>query len=205
MAGALVLGVHASQRTFGLLLDALSSPGQVMIVNDPPAVAAGAAVVALAFARSGTPVAIVGDEQLAAEVAEATLAALVPVGEARLVALMRPDAAQVAQCRTGRAVPSDVGAKVGIACTRLASYPPRAGAWQAAVPQADAPGVVLLGLSGPGTGGVRRVIVEGVGREIFQAISLANRELPHGLDTWLVDEEGRVVGISRTTTIEIVS
>ena len=203
MAGALVLGVHASQRTFRLLLDALAHPGLVLIVNDPPAVAAGAAVVALAFARNGSTVAIVGDEQLATEVAEATLAPLVPLSEARLVALLRPDARLVAECRRGGGLPSDLGAKVGIACTRLASYPPRPGAWQAAVPQADAPGVVLLGLSGPGVDGVRRVVVEGVGREVFEAGSDANREQSRGLDTWLVDNEGRVLGIARSTAIEI--
>jgi alpha-D-ribose 1-methylphosphonate 5-triphosphate synthase subunit PhnH len=48
------------------------------------------------------------------------------------------------------------------------------------------------------------VLVEGAGRELFEALSGANSAFPIGIDTWLVDKEGRVVGLPRSTTIEVV-
>jgi alpha-D-ribose 1-methylphosphonate 5-triphosphate synthase subunit PhnH len=213
VTGSLVLGVHASQRTFRSLLDSLANPGKVLYLHEPAAVAAGAGVVALALADIDTPVAIVGDEELAAEVSESTRAPLVPVSEARLVGLVQPTAELVRQCPKGSALAPELGAKVGMACTRLAADPQRAGeqltgGQSAGTAQAalglGGVGNVVLQLRGPGVDGTRRVLVEGAGRELFEALSGANSAFPVGIDTWLVDKEGRLVGLPRSTTIEVV-
>ncbi len=218
MTGNLVLGVHASQRTFRSLLDSLASPGKVLYLQEPAAVAAGAGVVALALADIDTPVAIVGDEELAAEVSESTRAPLVPVSEGRLVGLVQPTAELVRQCPRGSALAPELGAKVSMACTRLAAGPQLpgeqltgvqftgvqfTGTAQAALGPGGV-GTVVLQLRGPGVDGTRRVLVEGAGRELFEALSGANSAFPIGIDTWLVDKEGRVVGLPRSTTIEVV-
>jgi hypothetical protein len=107
----------------------------------------------------------------------------------------------------------ELGAKVGMACTRLAADPQRAGeqltgGQSAGTAQAalglGGVGNVVLQLRGPGVDGTRRVLVEGAGRELFEALSGANSAFPVGIDTWLVDKEGRLVGLPRSTTIEVV-
>lgn len=191
MTGALALGVHASQRTFRSLLDCLANPGKVLSLQEPAAVAAGAGVVALALADLDTPVSVVGDEELAAEVSESTRAPLVPVGEARLVALVQPTAELVRQCPKGTPLAPEQGAQIGMGCIRLAA-------------SQGGDGAVVLQLRGPGVDGTRRVSVEGIGREVFEVLATSNSAFPVGIDTWLVDHEGRVVGLPRSTTIEVI-
>lgn len=190
----LALSTHESQRCFRSLLEALANPGKIVRLNGREAAAAGAAVIALALADIDTPVAIAGDEKLAAEVSEATRAPLVPVAEARLVALMHPGPELVGQCQTGSAEAPELGAKVGLACSRLA--PAEEGA---PVPA----GAVELVLKGPGVPGARRLLVEGIGRDVFDAIAGANRDFPAGFDAWLVNPEGEVVGLPRSARIEV--
>jgi alpha-D-ribose 1-methylphosphonate 5-triphosphate synthase subunit PhnH len=195
----LALSTHASQRCFRSLLQALANPGQVVTLEEPDAVAASAAVIPLALADIDTPVAVVGDEQLASEVSEATRAPLVPVGEARLVALLHPARQLVGQCQTGSAEAPELGAKVGLACTRLAAGQGE----ERALRPASLSGVTIV-LEGPGVEGTRNVSVEGIDRDVFEAIAAANRHFPAGLDAWLVDTEGHVVGLPRSTRTEVL-
>jgi alpha-D-ribose 1-methylphosphonate 5-triphosphate synthase subunit PhnH len=194
LSSSLVLSTHASQRCFRSLLDALAHPGKLVTLTEPEAVAAGAAVIALALADIETPVAVAGDEERAADVSEATRAPLVPVAEARLVALLHPTAELVGQCQTGSAEAPEHGSKVGLGCSRLTPA------------EADAPappGAVKLVLEGPGVPGTRRLFVEGIGRDVFDAVARANRDFPAGLDAWLVSAEGVVVGLPRSTRVEM--
>jgi alpha-D-ribose 1-methylphosphonate 5-triphosphate synthase subunit PhnH len=195
--GSSALSTHASQRCFRSLLQALANPGQVVTLEEPDAVAAGAAAVPLALADIDTPVAIVGDEKLAADVSEATRAPLVPVAEARLVALLHPAPPLVAQCQTGSADAPELGAKVGLACSRLVAGE---GGTRGRSPALSG---VTLELEGPGVEGTRDVFVEGIGRDVFEAVATSNRNFPAGLDAWLVDTEGRVVGLPRSTRIKV--
>jgi alpha-D-ribose 1-methylphosphonate 5-triphosphate synthase subunit PhnH len=213
LSGSLALPTHASQRCFRSLLEALANPGQVVTLEEPEAVAAGAAVIPLALADIDTPVAIVGNEILASEVSEATRAPLVPVAEARLVALLRPAPQLVGQCQTGSAEAPELGAKVGLACSRLVDGAPDKPAPDEPAPDEPAPDgpapqpaavpSVMLVLEGPGVEGARNVLVEGIGQDVFETISMANRHFPAGLDAWLVDTEGHVVGLPRSTRIEV--
>jgi alpha-D-ribose 1-methylphosphonate 5-triphosphate synthase subunit PhnH len=198
LSGSLALPTHASQRCFRSLLRALANPGQVVTLEEPDAVAAGAAVIPLALADIDTPVAIVGDELLASEVSEATRAPLVPVGEARLVALLHPSPQLIGECQTGSAEAPELGAKVGLACSRLVDRTKDG----PVVEPGPVPAVTLV-LEGPGVEGTRNVVVEGIGRDVFEAIAASNRYFPAGLDAWLVSPEGHVAGLPRSTRIEV--
>jgi hypothetical protein len=98
-------GVRSSQRCFRLLLAALANPRLVFEGGAAEVKAVGAATVALALADIGAPVAVVGDKRVAAEVAEATRAPLLPVPEAQLArgwpdgVLGLRDGRVVADCR----------------------------------------------------------------------------------------------------------
>jgi alpha-D-ribose 1-methylphosphonate 5-triphosphate synthase subunit PhnH len=190
----LALSTHASQRCFRSLLDAMANPGKVVTLNEPETVAASAAVVALALADIDTPMAIAGDEELAADVSEATRAPLVPVSEARLVALLHPSPELVGQCQTGSAEAPERGAKVGLRCSRVVPAGTRL--------PAPSGGVTLV-LEGPGVPGTRRLVVEGLGRDVFDAVARANKDFPIGLDAWLVSMEGDLVGLPRSTRFEV--
>jgi alpha-D-ribose 1-methylphosphonate 5-triphosphate synthase subunit PhnH len=196
VSSSLTLSTQASQRCFRSLLDALANPGKVVTMNEPEAVTARAAVVALTLADIDTPMAIVGDEVLAAEVSEATRAPLVPVSEARLVALLEPTLELVGQCQTGSAEAPELGAKVGLGCSRLLSL-----AGEARVPPAA--GGVQLVLEGPGVAGTRRLFVEGIDPAVFDAVARANKEFPAGLDVWLISLDGNVAGLPRSTRVKV--
>jgi alpha-D-ribose 1-methylphosphonate 5-triphosphate synthase subunit PhnH len=199
------LSTHASQRCFRSLLEATANPGKLVALDEPAALAAGAAVVALALADIDTPVAIAGDDELAAAVSEATRAPLVPVSEASLVALLQPTAELVGQCRAGPAETPERGAKVGLACRRLMTKteqePVTAGSLKAG-PGGQPPSVELR-LQGPGVDGRRRVVVDGIDRAVFDAVAKVNAGFPGGLDAWLIDRDGQVLGLPRSTTIAV--
>jgi alpha-D-ribose 1-methylphosphonate 5-triphosphate synthase subunit PhnH len=60
-----------------------------------------------------------------------------------------------------------------------------------------------LALAGPGVKGRARLCVTGLDASYAAERSRANRSYPLGVDLILVDPEGRVAGIPRTTTMEI--
>jgi alpha-D-ribose 1-methylphosphonate 5-triphosphate synthase subunit PhnH len=175
------------------LLEALANPGRVVML-EPEVASAGAAAVPLVLADRGTPVAITGDPKLAAAVVAATGAPIVPVGEARVVALMHPSAELVGRCARGSAEEPELGAKVGMACSRLSE----------AFPAAEAASCTRLLLEGPGVDGFRRLAVEGLDSSVLEALCLANNHFPAGLDTWLVDDEGHVAGLPRSITVQVL-
>jgi len=205
MSLAVAFGARSSQHCFRLLLGALANPGLVVEALGPEVRAAGAATVALALADIGTPVAIVGDERLAAEVAEATRAPLVPVSEALLVVMLAPTSELLSQCARGSALAPERGAKVGLACQALAARgADRAPAGNGGQSSTSACTMACtLQLSGPGVPGTRRLSVGGLGPDVFGALRQANAEFPAGVDAWLFDKEGRVAGIPRSVVLEV--
>jgi len=46
--------------------------------------------------------------------------------------------------------------------------------------------------------------VNGVSREVFDALRAANARFPAGVDVWLVDERGRVAGLPRSARLAVV-
>lgn len=204
-----LLGTHASQRCFRVFLRTLSRPGEPVALDDLEAVAAGPGALPLALADIDTAVAIVGNDEQASQICEATRSPLVPVPEAAIVALYAPTADLIGQCRRGSALAPERGAKVAIACN---GFDPvlRAGPDQrgddvgSGVAPAPGAGSVRLSLRGPGVKGSIGLSIRGVSPDVIGAVQEANRQFPEGLDTWFVSCDGNVVGVPRSNVIEVL-
>jgi alpha-D-ribose 1-methylphosphonate 5-triphosphate synthase subunit PhnH len=175
-----------SQRAFRVLLDTASRPGDVRRL---PLARLGAIVVPLALADVETTVAVLGAPSEQTRVLRATGATTAAVDEAELVACCgRTDAATIDRLRRGSTLAPEGGAKVGIDCHTL---------------RPAAPGAVTLTLSGPGIDGTAVLGVDGVDRAVFYAVARADAGFPAGIDVWLVDGDGRVAGLPRSTRWEV--
>jgi alpha-D-ribose 1-methylphosphonate 5-triphosphate synthase subunit PhnH len=62
-------------------------------------------------------------------------------------------------------------------------------------------GAPVVDLSGPGVPGRRRLAASGIGVDDLLRLGDASGAFPCGIDTWLIDPHGSVVGLPRTTTI----
>ena len=188
----------ASQAVFRVLLESLARPGRVFPL---PAVGAeaGPGIVPLALAVIGSKVAVVGEPFWQERICRATGAQPAGIEAADLVAIYgKADAAAVSLLRCGSAAAPEDGAKVGLACVTLSEGAPSAGALS------EGPGQTTIELKGPGVPGQALLKVDGVGREVFDALRAVNAAFPAGVDVWLVDERGRVTGLPRSARQAVV-
>jgi alpha-D-ribose 1-methylphosphonate 5-triphosphate synthase subunit PhnH len=185
----IALDTFASQRAFRVLLAAFAAPGRVQPVwgrlpdDTPPAL-----VVPLALADLSQSVAVVGPgaDRWAAGVAAATGCRVLSPPEADLVvALGEATPALVTSLRRGDALAPERGCRFTLACRTVGRGP------------------VRLTLSGPGIADRTVVRVDGPTAEVFVALGVANRAFPAGIDTLLIDEDGHVVGIPRSSTVTV--
>ncbi|MBF8192228.1 phosphonate C-P lyase system protein PhnH [Nonomuraea sp. K274] len=181
-----------AQADFRVLLDVLSRPGTLGAVGrgDGPA----AIAVAAGLADVEVPTSVLtgpGDEHWANALHLATSAPPAPLETARMVVALRPPSpAEIAGLTRGDALHPEHGTRLIAAVTTL--EPP------------DTPGAgVVLGLSGPGVPGARRIRVTGLPGAVFAALAEANAAFPAGVDTFLVAQDGTVAGLPRSTRIEI--
>ena len=179
----------ASQAVFRVLLESLARPGRVFQL---PAVGdeLGPGIVPLALAVVGSKVAIAGAPEWQARICRATGAQSAGIEEASLVAIYgTAEAGTVSRLRRGSAEAPDDGAKVGLACGALTEA---------------GPGETTIELKGPGVPGRTLLGVNGVGREVFDALRAANAIFPAGVDVWLVDGRGRVAGLPRSARQAVI-
>jgi alpha-D-ribose 1-methylphosphonate 5-triphosphate synthase subunit PhnH len=176
-----------SQAVFRVLLQSLSRPGRVFQL---PALEAGPGIVPLALAVIGSKVAVTGAPSWQARICRATGASPVGLEEASLVAIYgTAEAGTISRLRRGSATAPEDGAKAGLACKALTE---------------GGPGGTTVELAGPGVHGRKILGVDGVGREVFDALRAANAMFPAGVDVWLVDERGRVAGLPRSARQAVV-
>jgi alpha-D-ribose 1-methylphosphonate 5-triphosphate synthase subunit PhnH len=187
------LGPLTSQAVFRVLLETLARPGrglELPAAAGGPGNEPGPGIVPLALAVIGSKVAAVGAPSWQARICRATGASPADPAEASLVAIYgAADPELVSRLRRGSATAPEDGAKVGLACGALTE---------------DGPGETTVELSGPGVPGRTRLGVDGVGREVFDALRAANAAFPAGVDVWLVDERGRVAGLPRSARQAVV-
>jgi alpha-D-ribose 1-methylphosphonate 5-triphosphate synthase subunit PhnH len=69
--------------------------------------------------------------------------------------------------------------------------------------RAGSAGELTLRLSGPGIPGTRTLGVDGLGRDVLEAMAAANAKPPAGIDVWLIDDEGRIAALPRTCDWEV--
>lgn len=194
-----------AQIAFSLLLDTLARPGTVRNLSRvglAPGLAAPLAL-PLALADVETSVAVIDadpDHPWSSLIVDATGAPLAAhVDAAQVVLLSGFGAHHISELRRGtRSEPED-GARVAIACRRLHSDDAsHAGSGGAQVSD------VVLELSGPGIDGTRRLGIDGLAVEIFDAIAEANRHFPAGIDCWFVTPFGDIAAISRSTDLRVL-
>lgn len=63
---------------------------------------------------------------------------------------------------------------------------------------------VKLELSGPGIFSATSIYIEGIHSFNIEWLLNCNKEYPKGVDTFIVDLEGRLVGIPRSVKVKIV-
>jgi alpha-D-ribose 1-methylphosphonate 5-triphosphate synthase subunit PhnH len=203
-----------SQATFRVLLDALSRPGTVhrlpegVVDVDVPA----PVLVPLALADLEVDLAVLepAGPDWAAALAEATGARPAAPERADLVLALRPPRPdEVRGLRRGTPDRPDLACRLVLACDRIDTGDIDTGDGDTGdidTGATDATGSAAhLDLSGPGVDGHAALVVSGVPLETLEALIAVNRRFPLGVDTYVVDTEGRVAGLPRSTAVRITS
>ncbi|MPZ97646.1 MAG: phosphonate C-P lyase system protein PhnH [Propionibacteriales bacterium] len=179
---AAILGPVTAQRTFRAVMDALARPGRV--VELPHAELPPVLLPVAALADLGTGVCVLGDDGWADAVRVATNAPSATVDDARLVAATRPvTAAEIRSMRRGAALAPEESAL-------------------AAVPVSAVDSGSALRLTGPGVDGTRTIAPAGLPDGVIAARAEAVAGFPAGVDLLLIDPDGRLLGLPRTSAIE---
>lgn len=177
----------ASQQTFRAVLEALARPAVPMALPSQPLdvlVPVIAPVLALADLSTGVCVLENAGDRWADAVATATSAPTWPAEMAKLVAAIRPVSDdEVRGFARGSAQAPEEAALVALSVRDVLGGPRR---WT---------------LSGPGIRGTACIAPKGLPAGFVAARADAVAAYPAGIDILLVTDDGRVVGLPRTTTI----
>ncbi|OBJ03291.1 phosphonate C-P lyase system protein PhnH [Mycobacterium sp. 1465703.0] len=177
----------ASQQTFRAVLEALARPAVPMALPSQPLdvlVPVIAPVLALADLSTGVCVLENAGDRWADAVATATSAPTWPAEMAKLVAAIRPVSDdEVRGFARGSAQAPEEAALVALSVRDVLGGPRR---WT---------------LSGPGIRGTACIAPKGLPTGFVAARADAVAAYPAGIDILLVTDDGRVVGLPRTTTI----
>jgi alpha-D-ribose 1-methylphosphonate 5-triphosphate synthase subunit PhnH len=176
-----------SQQVFRAVLEALSRPGTPMALPPGPLEALAPAVVPIfALADLSTAVCVLENagDPWATAVTTATSAPIWPAEMARLVAAVRPVSEdEVRGFARGCATAPEDAALVALGVRDVHGGPRR---WT---------------LSGPGVRGTASIAPQGLPAGFVTARAEAVDAYPAGIDVLLVTDDGRVVGLPRTTAI----
>lgn len=202
-AGGIIRGrldEFESQAVFRLLLDALARPGVIVelpdrLVGRVP----NALVPLLALLGHDTTFNIVGDESgdLTALVRHVTGGRPSPIIEATFVAVTRlGDEFNLSQVAPGTRLRPDLAAQVAISFRgRLSST---------VSDERSVAHRVCITLSGPGVPDERRIFLEGEVSELLDVFESRRSTPEAGVDVWIFDAVGNIVGVPRTTHLEVV-
>lgn len=197
------LSSHDAQRVFRALLDASANPGKptsIVITGRtsalPPVAfpALALADIEVSFAVHDAGTSGVG-EWAAGTISQLTGARRTnEIATADLVVAITPLPADLlGEVRRGSVDQPEAGARVFVACERLLT--------RVTAPK-DA---VRVWVRGPGAADGRRFDAYGIEPAVFEAIHDANADGPSGIDVWLIDVAGSVVGLPRSSQIEILA
>lgn len=191
--------VFDSQRTFRTLLDAMARPGEIrqmpliplqLVATWPAAVAQ----IGLTFLDPMTSFAVVGDGEadLTAYLQRNTSAPTVMVGAAEWLFARASDPAiptLLERLNPGTLTQPETGGTAVLLVEALSAVP--------------APGATLMTLKGPGIKESLTVSVQGLTGSTLEARNRATSSFPMGIDLFLVDPAGQVIGLPRTTKIQV--
>jgi alpha-D-ribose 1-methylphosphonate 5-triphosphate synthase subunit PhnH len=196
-----------SQGVFDTLLRTLAEPGRILRfgdeVLDMPAVALGP----LALADVDVTVAVLGDgADLAGDISRTTGARIVAAGDADLVVAdpahlgRSVAAADLDGLAIGSPLAPEDACRLFIAVEAIHGIDPGDADTVAAPSWAT-----RARLSGPGIAGHRQIGIDGLAVEVLAHLGRASGTFPTGIDTWLVAPDGAVVGLPRSTTVELAT
>jgi alpha-D-ribose 1-methylphosphonate 5-triphosphate synthase subunit PhnH len=176
-----------SQQIFRAVLEALARPGVPMALpNRPLSTLAPAISVLMALADATTGVCVLDDSdgRWAEAITTATAAPAWPAEMARLVAGVRPvTAEEIRGFNRGSALAPEDAALVALGVADVHGGTQR---WK---------------LSGPGVCPATTIAPQGLSPHFVAARADAVGAFPAGIDVLLLTDDGRVVGLPRTTTI----
>lgn len=181
--------VRDSQRAYRSLLRATANPGE--LVGLPAAGGESPELVLKTLLDHEVAFCVVGGGAWETEerLSLATGARVVSPGEANFVLVLGGSSqGQVLSLKRGTLEEPAEGATVVYAVGRLAERGP-----------------LTVSLSGPGVPGERSVGVDGLTGEEIEAIRETRFGFPMGVDVYLVDGEDAVVGLPRSTRVEVIS
>jgi alpha-D-ribose 1-methylphosphonate 5-triphosphate synthase subunit PhnH len=198
-----------AQAAFRAALDALARPGTGKRLPtadaEPLAGRVPAALLPLlALADLSTPACVVSDDDGDWDeiVRVATNAPRAALGDARLVAALRPVTAdELADLRTGTAPAPEDGALACLAVTGIATEDGTGPATENGIPNTESGGTRLR-LSGPGVPGTRTVVVTGLPAGFAATRDRLVASFPAGADLLLIAPDGTMTGLPRTTKVE---
>jgi alpha-D-ribose 1-methylphosphonate 5-triphosphate synthase subunit PhnH len=184
-----------SQRIFRAVLDALARPGTLGRLPSVPGYPA-ALLPLLALADLSTPACVLDDGGgWPGAVRALTSAPVTALGEARLVAALRPvTSAELTGVRTGTATAPEEGALVTLA---VGPFP--GGSGGSSLRASTAPNGSPRLLRGPGISGSQELRAAGLPAGFAAARRRLTETFPAGADFLLVAPDGTVAGLPRTT------
>lgn len=191
----------ASQRVFDTLLRTLAEPGRVLHFSDDVLDMDPVALGPLGLADVDVTVAVMGNgTDLAGAIARATGARIVAAGDADTVIadpalLGRPlSPSDLDTLRVGSPLAPEDACRLFVAVDALHATGTRTAAGAERV---------TVELRGPGIAGHRHVGVDGLGADVLAVLGRASGTFPTGIDTWLVAPDRAVVGLPRSTTVDV--
>jgi phosphonate C-P lyase system protein PhnH len=196
LAAACRLDSSRAERVFRSLMDTLARPGLRQVLEVPEGLPAVLTPL-LALCDLDTTVAVVGPEadrdRWESFVAAVTGARRAPVTVAGwVVALGSEQAQQTLAAYPGTPESPEQAARLFLAVDRI--HPVNSGA------PANS-NSTRMQISGPGVRGIRQLAVDGLDPGLMLRLDRVNEVHPAGLDAWLVDPTGTIVGLPRTLRI----
>ena len=194
---ASLLNVHESQDIFKKLLDALSSPGQLFLLDSLVwSRVGGSAITLLALLGHETQFCIAGHRapQLTSLVRHITTGRPTQMADARYVTFNGTVAEHLlSEVSVGTDLRPDSAAQVTINCT---------GAFHAGNVSGSG---TTLEITGPGVDGAITITFDRLDPVVLFALTHKTCEYPRGIDFWFISDCGQVVGIPRSSTVEIIT
>lgn len=197
------LSAGAAQQVFRACLGALARPGSLQRLpgGDLPATVPAAALVPLALTDLMAPLTGLGRaEGLARRIAAATGARYVESERARFAIALDDDHDRLAELSVGSHWSPELGVLLS---QRVEALRQAQGAEENLAQGVERTGAARLTLSGPGIKDAAVITVAGLSGDFFAARAELTRAFPTGIDLLLITDVGTMIGIPRTTRIEV--
>lgn len=190
-------GADIAQPVFRALVDAVSNPGRPVELPAGPEGLHPVVLPVLTVVDLQTVLAVVDTDarsarDLATAIGRVTGAPVVDDHRSADIVLVTDPAAFTSDLvwtlRTGTAMSPEQGAKVFVACSGIVE----------SGSETDASAVVV---SGPGASDGRWITISGVDPRTLAVVDRVNGAYPAGIDVFVVDPAGRVVGLPRSNRL----